>query len=169
MGCSLWKKNHRDISRCRLHFFKTQIWFIGVPHFYFYDPRLYWLKYERLETLSCNFASPAKPGVSEQQRNAALFHWITPEVSFPVVRLRSCESHMLSFFLFFLFLTIKGFVRSGRATGGHCCDVHLRVCREQGTSMFGANSRFTSSSIFQSLFVQNFLYKCRETNTTGFN
>lgn len=25
--------------------------------------------------------------------------------------------------------------------------------------MFGANSRFTSSSIFQSLFVQNFLYK----------
>lgn len=94
------KKNHRDISRCRLHFFKTQIWFIGVPHFYFYDPRLYWLKYEKLETLSCNFVSPAKPSVSEQQRNAALFHWITPEVSFPVVRLRSCESHMLSFFFF---------------------------------------------------------------------
>ena len=153
-------KNHRDISRCQLHFFKTQIWFIGVPHFYFYDQDFIDWNMKSLKPLSCNFVSPAKPSVSEKQRNAVLFHWITPEVSFPAVRLCSCESHMLSFFFFLLlFLNIKGFVRSGLVTGGHCCDVHLQVCREENTSMFGANSRFTSSSIFPSLFVQNFLYK----------
>lgn len=35
-----------------------------------------------------------KTTVYEQQRNAALFQWITSEVSFPVVYVRSCERHV---------------------------------------------------------------------------
>ena len=164
-------KNHRDISRCQLHFFKTQIWFIGVPHFYFYDQDFIDWNMKSLKPLSCNFVSPAKPSVSEKQRNAVLFHWITPEVSFPAVRLCSCESHMLSFFFSFFFSWIsKGL--SGQALWPEAIVATcISKCAERKTP--------PCLALTAGLLLRLFFHLClcriscingrRETNTKGLN
>lgn len=119
-----------------------------IPAFQFDGEILSFRKKHRCVVLFLMFAEAA---MSEQQRNALLFQWITSEVSFPVVHLHSYNSHI------FPPTEYQRLCQVRPAIWYHCWTEHLRLSPEGTASMFGHHSSRSQQLL---CFLSNFKNSC---------